>query len=41
MKEFKFGGASPCITGRGVRVKLIILGKVVDLGVHILNYTCV
>ena len=29
MEELKFGGASPCISGRGVGV--ILLGKLVDL----------
>ena len=27
MKEFEFGGASPCISGRGVGMNLILLGK--------------
>ena len=30
MKELEFGGALPCISGRG---ELILLGKLVDLGI--------
>ena len=31
-KELEFGGTSPCISGRGVGVDLMLLGKLVDPG---------